>query len=136
MVPGQFDQYEINKTYNFVVRHIKKNSHVVKGEIKGNPFIFYQDIVMNIGYEIEDEFDGDRAGHLAGQVNEIDFDKTNLLLSAVVVTKSDMRPGKGFFNLAKELGLLKKKGRINLDGIEELSFWKDHVKEVIEYYNP
>jgi hypothetical protein len=134
MVPNTFTYEEIATSRFFIINKIHKDSMFTSGALRGNPYTTYQALVSNIGYSIEDEYDGLHSGNLAGGLNELEADATGLLLSAVVVNQGDMRPGRGFFTLAQELGALPISGTVDPDGIDELTFWKEQVERIVRAY--
>ena len=52
------------------------------------------------------------------------------MLSAIVVHADDRTPGRGFFNLARELGLLH-----GQDDLAEMEFFINEVKKVHHYWS-
>jgi len=135
MVPNTFTDKEIEETRKLIIRWVHQNSRFVNGKVLGNPYISYRDILAPLGYIIETESDGDRAGILAGQVSRLEFKETGLILSAVVVSIEGLRPGIGFYPLAEALGLFKSPGRkTDPDGMAELTFWNGHITDIVKRY--
>jgi hypothetical protein len=136
MVPTTFTADEIERTRDFIIKSIHKNSRFVHGKVLGNPYVFYKDIGDLLGYTIESETDGDRLGYPAGAASELEFPVSGLLISAVVISVEYRRPGKGFYNLAQDRGLftIPKGHKANADGMAELTFWKNHVDAIVQYY--
>lgn len=134
MIPSSFTQEEIKEAHEFVISKIRKNSRFVNGKVLGNPYVFYKEIADLLGYQIESEGDGDRLGIIAGDISNLEFAKTGLLISAVVVSKEYMRPGAGFYGLAGDKGLFQINGKPDADGIAELTFWKQHVDKIVQKY--
>lgn len=58
--------------------------------------------------------------NLLGNISESEHKQGNPLLSAVVVNKDTLKPGDGFFKLAKELGLFK--GSLNSQSDKDTFF--------------
>jgi hypothetical protein len=134
MVPSNFSLVEISEARRFIIDGIK-GIRLVGNNIRGDPFITYGELTKYLGYEIESEHDGDRAGILAGAVSRLEHEQfKGPLLSAVVVDKTYQRPGKGFWTLGYELGLFSPTGPIDPDGIPELMFWQEHLKESVRKY--
>jgi hypothetical protein len=134
MVANNFSLVEISDAREFVIDGIK-GTRLVGSNIRGDPFVTYGELVKHLGYEIESEHDGDRAGIIAGALSRLEHEQFNgPLLSAVVVDKIYQRPGKGFWSLGYELGLFIPSGPIDPDGIKELIFWQDQLKESVRKY--
>lgn len=135
MVPSTFTDKEIKDTHNLILHRVHQNSRFVNGRVLGNPYISYKDILAPLGYVIETEYDGDRAGYLAGHVSRLEFDETGLLLSAVVVSIDGLRPGIGFYDLAEAVGLFNKHGKkADPDGLSEITFWNNQVTDIVKRY--
>ena len=134
MVPNTFTDEEIATSRLFIINKIHKHSMFTSGALRGNPYTTYQELVSHIGYSIEDKYDGLHSGNLAYGLNELEADATGLMLSAVVINGEDMRPGRGFFALAQESGALIISGKIDPEGIDELTFWKKQVDKIVRAY--
>jgi hypothetical protein len=134
MVPNNFSLIEVSGARKFVIEGIR-GTRLVGNNIRGNPFVTYGELARHLGYEIENEHDGDRAGILAGAISRLEHEQfKGPLLSAAVVDKTYQRPGKGFWSLGYELHLFTPSGRIDPDGIPELMFWQEHLKESVRKY--
>lgn len=68
--------------------------------------IHYGDIAPILKLDMENPGDRSRIGDLLGQISEDEHKAGRPLLSVVVTRKEDQRPGPGFFDLAKRLGLM------------------------------
>jgi hypothetical protein len=133
MVPNSFSQEEIIKARNYIIDGIK-GTRLVGDNIRGDPFVTYGELSKHVGYEIENEHDGDRVGILAGVVSRLEYESfKGPLISAVVVDKINRRPGKGFWSLGQQLKLFRIK-MIDPNGIDELLFWQEQLKESIKKY--
>lgn len=126
-VPYEFTQTDIIKARDFLRRRVHEKSKIVMGGLTGNPFVSYGEVAKHMGYEIETEWDGDRVGNLVGAVSHMEHACGNPLLSSVVVIAATQTPGKGLYNLGRELLFLKD----DADMIAELTFWKDQVFNVV-----
>jgi hypothetical protein len=76
-------------------------------------------------------------GIVAGKASEKEFwnNGNHLLLSAVVVSVDNRRPGAGFYELAERLVMFNSHGRKpNPDGLNELTFWNDQVNKIVAKY--
>jgi hypothetical protein len=134
MVPNSFTAEEIEIVRKFIIKAIHQNSRFVNGKVLGNPYIFYKDVLVQLEYVIESEHDGDRVGILVGEASIAEFQTSKLLISAVVVSKEYRRPGSGFYQLAENKGLFNNSKKINPDGLRELTFWNQHVSQIVQYY--
>jgi hypothetical protein len=61
---------------------------------------------------------------LLGQINVLEHDAGNPLISAVVVSKDEMKPGVGFWSIAAELGY-----DIGADDRRREAFWLNSLKQ-------
>ena len=132
-VPSTFTKQELKDGLAKIKSAIKKG-RCKNGRIMGNPYIFYSDL-LPLGYHIESKLDSHNAGVYAGLISEMEYEDSGLLISAVVVSKEFLRPGKGFYHLAQDYGLFTIPSiEPDADGIVELTFWAKHVGEIVEYY--
>lgn len=65
----------------------------------------YQDIAHLIGLPLSGSYMGSEIGHLVGEISEDEHNNGRPMLSAIVVSVRG-KPGSGFFELAKLLGVL------------------------------
>lgn len=65
-----------------------------------------------------------------GRLSAESYARGGFLASAVVVSKDDKRPGEGFFNLARDAGILSTN---NAD--RALQFWIDELTKAIEWFD-
>lgn len=85
----------------------------------------YQDVAVIMGITVTGNHMGKETGHILGEVSEDEFNAGRPMLSAVAVSVEG-KPSKGFFSLARHLGLLK-------PGQDEQKFWekeRDRVYKV------
>jgi hypothetical protein len=68
---------------------------------------------------------------LLGQVNVLEHDAGNPLISAVVVSKDAMEPGVGFWNIAKDLGI-----EFGDSPGEREAFWVQSLNECYARWQP
>jgi hypothetical protein len=135
MVPYAFTAQEIEKTRQFLIDHVRKNSYIRNGTVKGNPLVPYKDVASFLGYSIDDQFDGDRMGIVVGRASEENLPASGVLISAIVVSVEHGRPGTGFYNCARENGIFNStKKKFNPDGTEEIAFWNDQLTKVVAKY--
>lgn len=76
----------------------------------------YQDIAVIMGLPVVGSYMGSETGHILGEISEDEFRAGRPMLSAIAVGVSG-KPGPGFYELAKKLGLLK-------DREDERMFWE------------
>jgi hypothetical protein len=126
-VPHEFTQTDIIKARDFLRERVHTKSKIVGRALTGNPFVSYGEVARHMGYEIESEWDGDRIGDLVGAVSHMEHACGNPLISALVVIAATQTPGKGLYNLGRELLFLKQ----DADLIAELTFWKDQTFESV-----
>ena len=67
---------------------------------------------------------GTRLAGLLGQINVLEHDAGNPLISAVVVSKKTMEPGLGFWNTAKDLGI-----KVGDSPDERQAFWLQSLND-------
>lgn len=58
-----------------------------------------------VGLDLENPAHRNDPAHMLGEISRRENENGRPLLSAVVVLQDTFRPGKGFFTLARELGL-------------------------------
>jgi hypothetical protein len=136
-VPGTFTQLEIEKGRQFLIKHLS-NCVIIKGVIKRQPLVTYTDLMQHMGWDIEDEFDGLRAGDFAGAISHLELDLGGPMLSAIVVHKEANgypgKPGNGFYKYATDLGRLGQRENIDPDGGPESTLWSNEVLACVKKY--
>ena len=82
---------------------------------------FLVDLDVNVG--------SDRAemGRILGEVSRYEHEAGRPLLSAVV-TRKDGEPGKGFYALARELGMIAPRA-------SRIAFWSQELKKVYDHWS-
>jgi hypothetical protein len=81
-------------------------------------------------FDFADASERAAVGHLLGRIAERDLSESGLLVTAIVIYLHGNDPGSGFYNLAKEKGLLP----ANASADQRLTFWVDQVKRIKAYY--
>ena len=82
-------------------------------------------------------FDFDRAdergalGYLLGSIVKLTYPQTKVMISALVKYLHSNDPGPGFYQLAQELGLLRRGANVNTKS----EFWMNQVRAVHAYYS-
>jgi hypothetical protein len=89
----------------------------------------YQELADLIGLPITGDYMASELGHLLGAISEDQHQRKRPMLSAVAV-KVDGLPGKGFFDLAKNL----KKYSGSEDREEQRLFWEAETKHVYDLW--
>jgi hypothetical protein len=82
----------------------------------GNP-ITYSDLVAKITAIQLDPHDV-RLAHFLGEISTEEHENDRPLITALVVHKHDLQPGKGFFESARSLGF---------SFSDEIKFWSDQI---------
>ncbi len=77
-----------------------------------------------------DELDRAIVGDFLGRLVVDSYREGGFFVSALVVSREERTPGKGFYELAREIGALKSK-----DKLVELEFWMKHVNLAREWYS-
>ena len=93
---------------------------------RANQIITYSKIAPMANLDMENPDHRKQIGEILGAISEREFKKGRPLLSAVVVHLDNNRPGKGFFNLAEELGIY--------DGTDDLAFHIQELDKVHKYW--
>lgn len=101
--PSSFTQAEIIKARDILRAHVKKHGRVINGKPRGNFYMTYGELARAMGWELEDEWEGDAIGRLVGGVSTMEHDCGNPLLSCIVVRADTRYPGSGFFSLGRDL---------------------------------
>jgi hypothetical protein len=105
-----------------------------RGDATHDPTVSYSDANKELAArtgqpQFDFSQDAGRAamGHLLGRISRNrSWPAARLLISALVRYQDEPDAGRGFFKLARELGLI----RGNLSELERLTFWLDHVRQV------
>ncbi|PTE11771.1 hypothetical protein [Mesorhizobium helmanticense] len=82
----------------------------------GNP-ITYSDLVAQIK-AVRMEPHDTRLAHFLGEISTEEHEAGRPLITALVVHKHDLQPGKGFLELAMSLGF---------SFVDEVQFWSDQI---------
>jgi hypothetical protein len=86
---------------------------------RGDP-ITYSDLVNKIT-AVRMEPHDTRLAHFLGEVSTEEHEAGRPLITALVVHKHDLQPGKGFFDLSRSLGF---------SFIDETAFWSDQIERL------
>jgi hypothetical protein len=82
-------------------------------------------------FDFADASERAAVGYLLGRVAERDLPTTGALITAIVIYLHGNDPGAGFYNLAKEKGLLP----ATAGSDQRLAFWVGQVKRIHAYYS-
>ena len=90
-------------------------------------YVNYGEIAPLVGLDMEQPEDRRRIGAILDRINRVEHCAGRPLLSAVVILKDENMPGKGFFDLAKEL-------RRQPPNEGDLLFWVGEFQRVRAYW--
>lgn len=90
--------------------------------------VTYQELAHVVGLPVRGNYMSNRIGAILGAVSENEVHQNRPMLSAIAVTVEG-KPGGGFFNFARELGLLESG---NPD--EEQAFWTKQKREIYKIW--
>jgi hypothetical protein len=66
-------------------------------------FVHYGELAKTLGIDMDNPHFGAQVGRVLGEISTDEVANGRPMLSAIVVSKDDMLPGRGFFNLGHEL---------------------------------
>ena len=89
---------------------------------------FYSDIAPLADLDMDNPHDRQVIGQLLGEISSFEHEHGRPLLSAIVVSMQEYSPGKGFFGLARELGLFNHNN--------EDDYWVEERDKVWDYWAP
>ncbi len=107
----------------------KKCEHIgehLKGFARKKDVTYYADVAPLAGLDMSLPNDRHEIGSILDTINREEVDEGGPLLSAVVVHKANMMPGKGFFALARALG--------RFDGHDEDAYYFAELQKVHDYW--
>jgi len=87
---------------------------------------YYSDIAPMAGLDMSLPNDRYEIGAILDDINQDEHAEGRPLLSAVVVQKDILRPGQGFFTMARDMGLF--------TGDDEDRFYSDELRRVHDYW--
>lgn len=94
---------------------------------KNGAVTYYNDIAPMAGLNMNLPHDRYEIGILLDEINKYERTAGRPMISAVVVQKGNLKPGKGFFKLARTLGLL--------IGSDEDKFYIQELHKVHDYWS-
>jgi len=91
--------------------------------------ITYNDLnkELNLGLNFDNPGDRRKIGEILGEISDYEARQEQRMLSAVVYSQQDNKPGEGFFTLARELGFF--------HGDDELAFWINELQKVWDIWS-
>ena len=102
----------------------------LKEVARNGALITYVEIAPLAKLNMESPGDRNRIGEILGEISTFEHENRRPMLSVLVVHADDGMPGDGFFNLARELGLLH-----GSNDEKELAFFAQQVARVHEYWS-
>ncbi|MFH1703730.1 MAG: hypothetical protein ABIB41_09965 [Nitrospirota bacterium] len=98
----------------------------IKSVAQKQGIIHYSEIAPLANLDMSSPEDRREIGHILGEISRYENAHGRPMLSAVVVHRNNNKPGKGFFELARELGVY--------DGIDNDDFFIRELNRVHEYW--
>ena len=89
--------------------------------------VHYADVGHMVGLDMAHLPDRTIMGHILDAIGQAEHDECRPLLPAVVILRETHVPGDGFFDLARQLGLLQPRA-------DELEFFVEELRRVHEYW--
>ena len=102
----------------------------LKEVARNGELITYGEIAPLAKLNMESPGDRNRIGEILGEISTFEHENHRPMLFVLVVHADDGMPGDGFFNLARELGLLH-----GSDDEKELAFFAGEVAKVHAYWS-
>jgi len=96
---------------------------------QGREYVNYSDVAPIAGLNMESPADRNEIADILDGVSQAEHDAGRPLLSAVVIRIDSNMPGKGFFTLARRLGL-------HRAGENDLTFWLRELNRVYDHWAP
>ena len=98
----------------------------LKEVAQGQGITYYSDIAPMAGLDMNLPHDRYEIGAILDDINRHEHKGRRPMLSAVVVHKDSLKPGTGFFTLARSLRLF--------DGEDEVKFYIQELRKVHDYW--
>ena len=95
---------------------------------RAREFVHYGELAKMLGIDLDNPHFGAQVGKVLGRISEDEVAAGRPMISAIVVSKDDMLPGKGFFKLGQELH------HVN-PGEDEIGFAVRQIKRVHQYWS-
>lgn len=94
---------------------------------RAGKFVYYSELGKLLGIDMDNPHFAVQIGHILGRISEDEVADGRPMLSAIVVSKDTMLPGKGFFTLGQQLH------RAQPDD-DEMSFAVREIKRTHEFW--
>ena len=94
---------------------------------RAGEFVHYAELAKMLGIDLDNPHFGALVGKVLGQISGDEVVQGRPLLSAIVVSKDTMLPGRGFYNLGREL-------RQTDNEEDEMGFAVRQIKKVHAYW--
>ena len=94
---------------------------------RAREFVHYGELAKMLDIDMDNPHFGALVGKVLGEVSEDEVAAGRPMISAIVVSRDDMLPGKGFYNLGKQLHLVQ-------PDEDEIAFAIRQIRRVHEYW--
>lgn len=94
---------------------------------RAREFVHYGDLAKLMGIDTDNPHFAAQVGHVLGDISTDEVANGRPMLSAIVVSKDDMLPGRGFFRLGQELHQVE-------PGEDEMAFAVCQIRRVHDYW--
>ncbi len=88
--------------------------------------LYYSEVALTAGLNINDPSDRNQLARLLGDISVHENQHGRPLLSALVISKEENYPGRGFFDLAVELGVQ--------DTPDDMKFFTEECQKVFDQW--
>lgn len=95
---------------------------------RAKEFVHYKELAKLVGIDTDNPHFAAQVGKILGAISEDEVAAGRPMLSAIVVSKDTMLPGRGFFNIGEEL-------RQTEPGEDEVGFAVRQIKRVHDYWS-
>lgn len=95
---------------------------------RAGKFVHYDELAKMLGIDMSNEHWAVQVGKVLGRISEDEVAAGRPMISAIVVSKDTMLPGKGFFTLGQQL-------RRTEPGEDEIAFAVRQIKRVHGYWS-
>ena len=96
---------------------------------RAGEFVHYGELAKMLGINMDNPHFGAEVGKVLGRISEDEVAAGRPMISAIVVSKEDMLPGHGFYNLGQQLHLVD-------PGEDEIGFAVRQIRKVHAYWRP
>jgi hypothetical protein len=95
---------------------------------RAREFVHYGELAKMLGIDMDNPHFGALVGKVLGQISEEEVAAGRPMISAIVVSREDMLPGKGFYKLGQELHKVD-------PGEDEIGFAIRQIRRVHDYWS-